>query len=121
MLDYWFDHIHLRSADPLKTAEFYEQMFGAKRISARNEGDGRASAKLDLNGVTILINQAREGDPTGLVHFGIRTNKLDESVAAMKEKGVKFTQDIRQVRPDFKMSFLVAPDDVSIELQEGQF
>jgi len=121
MPEYWFDHIHLRSSDPIKTAEFYERMFGAKRISARNEGDGRASAKLDLKGVTILINQAREGDPTGLVHFGIRTDKLDESVAAMKEKGVKFTQDIRQVRPDFKMSFLVAPEGVSIELQEGLF
>ena len=121
MPEYWFDHIHLRSPDPIKTAEFYEQMFGAKRISARNEGDGRASAKLDLKGVTILINQAREGDPTGLVHFGIRTDKLDESVSAMKDKGVKFTQDVRQVRPDFKMSFLAAPENVSIELQEGQF
>ena len=121
MPEYCFDHIHLRSPDPINTAEFYEQMFGAQRISARNEGDGRASAKLDLKGVTILISQTREGDPTGLVHFGIRTDKLDESVAAMKERGVKFTQDIRQVRPDFKISFLVAPEDVSIELQEGQF
>ncbi len=121
MPNYWFDHVHLRSVDPLKTAKFYEQMFGAKRISAHNEGDGRASAKLDLNGVTILINQAQSGGPTGLVHFGIRTNKLDESVSAMKEKGVKFSQDIRQVRPDFKVSFLVAPDNVPIELQEGQF
>lgn len=121
MPEYWFDHIHLRSPDPIKTAEFYERMFGAKRISASKTGDGRASAKLDLNGVTILIAQAREGDPIGLVHFGIRTDRLDESVAAMKEKGVKFTQDVRQVRPDFKMSFLVAPEDVPIELQEGQF
>ena len=121
MPEYCFDHIHLRTANPLRTAEFYEQMFGAKRISARDEGDGRASAKLDLKGVTILISQAAKGTQTGLVHFGIRTDKLPESVAAMKEKGVKFTQDIREVRPDFKMSFLVAPDDVSIELQEGQF
>ena len=121
MAEYWFDHIHLRSLDPLKTAEFYEQNFGARRISSRDTGDGRASAKLDLKGVTILINQAKEGDPTGLVHFGIRTDKLDESVATMKEKGVKFTQDVRQVRPDFKMSFLAAPENVSIELQEGQF
>lgn len=120
MAEYHFDHIHLRSPDPLKTAEFYEQMFGARRISARDEGDGRASAKLDLKGVTILINQSREGDPAGLVHFGIRTEKLEESVALMKEKGVKFTQEIRQIRPDFKISFLEAPENVSIELQEGQ-
>ena len=122
MPEYWFDHIHLRSPDPIKTAEFYEQMFGAKRGSMRDEGDGRAMVKLDLKAITILINQQTgEGAQTGLVHFGIRTDKLDEAVLAMKERGVKFTQDIRQVRPDFKMSFLVAPEDVSIELQEGQF
>ena len=121
MPEYYFDHIHLRSPDPLKTAEFYEKMFGAKRISARDNGDGRASAKLDLSGVTILINQSGEGQPTGLVHFGIRTDNLADSVAAMKEKGVKFTQEIREVRPDFKMSFLEAPEGVSIELQQGQF
>ena len=121
MPEYWFDHIHLRSLDPVRTAEFYEQMFGAKRVSWRDTGDGRAMVKLDLKGVTILINQAGEGAKTGLVHFGIRTDKLDEAVAAMKEKDVTFTQDIRQVRPNFKMSFLIAPEDVSIELQEGQF
>ena len=121
MPNYWFDHIHLRGPDPVKTAEFYEQMFGAKRISMRDEGDGRAMVKLDLKGITILINQQTgEGAQTGLVHFGIRTDKLDEAVTAMKERGVKFTQDIRQVRPDFKISFLVAPEDVLIELQEGQ-
>ena len=121
MPDYWLDHIHLMSPDPVKTAEFYEKMFAAKRVSMRDEGDGRVMAKLDLNGITILINQ-RTGDnaQVGLVHFGIRTDKLDEAVGTMKERGVKFTQDIRQVRPDFKISFLVAPEDVSIELQEGQ-
>jgi hypothetical protein len=94
-------------------------MFGAERISARDEGDGRASAKLNLKGVTILINQAQEGDPTGLVHFGIRTDNLDEAAATIKADGVEFTQDIREIRPDFRISFLKAPEDVSIELQEG--
>ena len=120
MPEYWFDHIHLRSPDPIKTAEFYEQMFGAKRVSMRDEGDGRAMVKLDLKGITILINQQTgEGAQTGLVHFGIRTDNLDEAVATMKAEGVEFTQDIREIRPDFRISFLKAPEDVSIELQEG--
>jgi lactoylglutathione lyase len=119
MPDYYFDHIHLRSPDPIKTAEFYEQRFGAKRISTNNT-PGRTSVNLNLKGVTILIGQARPGDPVGLVHFGIRTDKLEESVKAMKEQGVNFSQDIREVRPDFKMSFLVGPEGVPIELQEGQ-
>ena len=122
MPEYYFDHIHLRSPDPVKTAEFYEQMFGAKRVSMRDEGDGRAMVKLGLHGITILINQqSGEGAQTGLAHFGIRTDKLDEAVAAMKKMDVKFTQDIRQLGPDFKISFLVAPEDVSIELQKDQF
>jgi lactoylglutathione lyase len=121
MPEYWFDHIHLKSPDPLKTAEFYERVFGAKRINYRTGSDGKSSATLDLKGVTVLINQPREGEATGLVHFGIRTDKLGESVGALKEKGIKFSQDIKEVRPDFKMSFLVAPEGVSIELQEGQF
>ena len=122
MPDYWLDHIHLMSPDPMKTAEFYEKMFAAKRGSMRDEGDGRAMAKLDLNGITILINQ-RTGDNTqvGLVHFGIRTDNLDEAVSTMKAEGVEFTQDIREIRPDFKISFLKAPEDVPIELQEGSF
>ncbi len=122
MPEYWFDHIHLRSPDPVKTAEFYEQMFGAKRVSMSDAGDGRARAKLDLNSITILINQ-RTGDnaQVGLMHFGIRTDNLDEAVTVMKEKDVNFTQDVKQLRSDFKMSFLEAPQQVSIELQEGQF
>ena len=119
MAEYWFDHVHLRSPDPIKTAGFYEQKFGAKRISA-NDTPGRVSVNLNLNGVTILIGQARPGDPVGLVHFGIRTEKLTDSVKEMKEQGVKFSQDIREVRPDFKMSFLVGPEGVPIELQEGR-
>ncbi len=120
MADYWLDHIHLMSPDQLKTAEFYENMFGAKRISARDEGDGRASAKLDLSGITILIGQ-RTGDDAqfGLVHFGIGTKNLETAVETMKADGVEFTQDVREVRPGFKISFLKAPEGVSIELQEG--
>ena len=120
MPGYWLDHIHLMSPDPVKTAEFYEKMFGANRVSLRDEGDGRAMVKLELSGTTILINQ-RTGDnaQVGLVHFGVGTDNLDEAVEAMKARGVEFTQDIREVRPGFRISFLVAPDDVSIELQEG--
>ncbi len=122
MADYWLDHIHLMSPDPVKTAEFYEKMFGASRVSARDEGDGRAMVRLDLKGITILINQ-RTGDDAqfGLVHFGIGTENLEKAVETMKADGVEFTQDVREIRPGFKISFLTAPEGVSIELQEGGF
>ena len=120
MPDYWLDHIHLMSPEPVKTAEFYEKMFGARRVNMQDSGNGRAMVNLDLNGTTILITQ-RMGDnaQTGLAHFGIATDNLDEAVDELKAKDVKFTLDAREVRPGFKISFLLAPEDVPIELQEG--
>lgn len=120
MPDYWLDHIHLMSPEPVKTAEFYAKMFGAKQVSMQDLGNGRVMVNLDLNGTAILITQ-QMGDnaQTGLAHFGVGTDNLDEAVDEMKAKGVKFTLDVREVRPGFRISFLLAPENVSIELQEG--
>ena len=120
MPDYWFDHIHLMSSKPTKTAEFYEKMFGATRVSTLDLGDGRDMVNLDLNGMRILITQRMSDDgQTGLAHFGIRTDNLDEAVNDLKARGVEFTLGSREVRPGLKISFFLAPEDVSIELQEG--
>ena len=120
MPNYYFDHIHLLSQQPQKTAEFYQKLFGAKKVSETDLGNGRVIINLNLGGTTILISRpVGEGAPTGLVHFGIRTDNLTEAVAELKASNVQFTQEIREVNPSFKMSFLTAPEDVSIELQEG--
>ncbi|MFC2009995.1 VOC family protein [Chloroflexota bacterium] len=120
MPNYWFDHIHLMSSDPLSTAEFYEKMFGARQVSTHKTGDGRATVNLNLNGTTILITQP-QGDSSraGLDHFGVRTDDLLAAAEELKAIGVNFTQDVTEVRPGFKISFLKAPEDVAIELQEG--
>ena len=119
MPEYWFDHVNLISPDPAKTAEFYEDMFGARKV-IRDLGNGRVLVELNLSGATILISkQADDSAQLGLVHFGIRTDNLNEAVEELKAKGVEFTKDITEVRPGFKISFLLAQEDVSIELQEG--
>jgi predicted enzyme related to lactoylglutathione lyase len=119
MSKYWIDHIHLMSPDPVKTADFYEKMFGAKKV-IRNLENGRTVAILNLNGVTILVSKPTGEKPQyGLSHFGIGTDNLDTSIEELKTKGVTFTQDIREVQPGFNISFLAAPENVSVELQEG--
>ncbi len=120
MPDYFFDHIHLFSQDPMKTVEFYEKMFGATQIGKRDLGSGRFTIILNLNGTTILVsNPVSDSAQTGLGHFGIRTNNLEEAIDELKAKGVKFTREIKEVRPGFKVSFLTGPENVSVELQEG--
>ena len=120
MTEYLLDHIHLNSADPRKTAEFYENMFGAKQAGILELGDGNTLINLNLNGTTILISQPRDdsGKP-GLDHFGIRTDDLRTAIDELKAKGVNFTQGETEIQPGFKISFLLAPENVPIELQEG--
>ena len=120
MPNYWFDHIQLMSPDPSETAAFYEKMFGARKVAEGNTRDGRAIVNLDLNGTTILVfQQASDDAPTGLVHFGIGRDDLATAVPELKALGVEFTMEVRELRPDFTISFLTAPENVSIELQEG--
>ena len=124
MPNYWYDHIHLISPDPVKTAEFYEEMFNAKRVSVGELGEGRVSVMLDLNGSRVLVMSQQGTGPSdrvddyGLEHFGIRTDNLEAAVAELKAKGVKFKEEIREIRPGVKISFLWAPENVLIELLE---
>ena len=127
MPNYSFDHIHLTTPDALKTAEFYERMFNAKRVSTRELADGRISVDLDLNGSSILVVEQKTqpesapSSPTtgyGLEHFGITTDNLEAAVADLKAKGVEFRDEIRVVRPGLKISFLLGPENVLVELLE---
>ena len=126
MPNYWYDHIHLVSPDPLKTAEFYEGMFNAKRISVTERGEGLVGVELDLDGSRILVlNRTTERGMVpdspprfGIEHFGIKTDNLEAAVAELKAKGVKFRDEIREIQPGFKISFLWAPENVLIELME---
>ena len=126
MPNYWYDHIHLVSPDPLKTAQFYEKVFNARRVSVVEPGGGRINVELDLNGSRILLMNrtqpgSKQGSPDtsyGLEHFGIRTDNLEAAVADLKAKGVEFRDEIREIRPGVKISFLWAPENVLIELLE---
>jgi lactoylglutathione lyase len=114
-----FDHIHLYSPDPAATADFYQKKFAAKLVSKRDLGNGRIVVVLDFQGTQILISKTADPAKVGLGHFGMRTNNLDEAVSELKAKGVKFTQEITEVRPDFRISFFTAPEGMSVELQQG--
>ncbi len=121
MPSYVFDHIHLVSPDPVKTAEFYEQMFGGKK-SVRPMPNGGKAVSVDIGDTRILIRQKNEGeaDKPSLDHFGIRTDNLEQAISDLKARGVEFTMEMRTIRPDMKISFLRTPDGVSIELQQGR-
>ncbi|MDP2920068.1 MAG: VOC family protein [Dehalococcoidia bacterium] len=119
MAKYSFDHIHLMSPDPVKTAEFYQKMFNAALLSSRDFGNGGVVVHLKLDGVIILISRTAADGQNGLVHFGVRTDNLEEAVAELKGKGAVFTRDITRINPQLRISFVDGPEAVPIEVQEG--
>lgn len=126
MPNYTYDHIHLRSRDPMETAQYYNKMFGAKILESV-QPDGQKRIDLDINGLTVFIARVSPEDDIpqspaepylGLDHFGLRVDDLDEAVAELKQRGAKFSMEPRTIRPGVKIAFVLAPDRVRIELLE---
>jgi lactoylglutathione lyase len=116
--EYKFDHIHLMSPDPEKTAKFYQEMFGAKAGKPFDLGEGRVMLNVNLGGVTLLISKTTDEKQYGLSHIGISTPHLKEAVDELKADNVKFTLEITRISPDLTISFLQAPENMRLELTE---
>jgi lactoylglutathione lyase len=123
---YRYDHMHLRTRDVKKTAEYYQRVFGAKILESI-QSDGKPRTDLDLDGLTIFIapvapETAIPSAPTepyiGLDHFGLRVDNMETAVAELKRRGATFKMEPRTIRPGVKIAFIEAPDNVRIELLE---
>ena len=124
MPNYTYDHIHIRSQDPMATAQWYEKMFGAKIIES-TQPDGSPRVDLDINGLTVFIMRVATDAPApgadtevslGLDHFGLRVENMDAAVAELTGKGAEFTMEPRKLRPGLIITYIVAPENVRIEL-----
>jgi catechol 2,3-dioxygenase-like lactoylglutathione lyase family enzyme len=127
MANYTYHHLHLISADPDAAASFLQDAFGATLQKRSTGPDGTTMIMLELGGSGVFVKGRAEkptvqapapGSTYGLEHFGIITDDLDAAVAELKAKGIKFVQDITNFRPGVRISFLLGPDDILIELLE---
>lgn len=124
MPTYTYDHIHLRSRDPMETARYFNKMFDAEILESI-QSDGNPRVDLDINGLIIFIAGADEHTPSGPVdphlgldHFGLKVDNLDAAVTELKERGAEFAVEPYDLRPGLKIAFVRAPGDVRIELLE---
>lgn len=128
MPEYKFAHVHIISADPVKTAEFYEQNLGAQREAVRKTSDGCTNVDLDLGGTRLQIREPRpkallpaDCSPNGggLEHIGLYTDDFEASINALKANGVQFVQEVRQLSTH-KVTFFLAPEKVLVELMSAK-
>ena len=125
MAEYTWDHVHLRTANPEATAQWYERMLGAEVLRSMQQVKPRID--LRLGGANIFIAPVIAGDGVnpppvtpyqGLDHFGLTVTGIDAVAAELKAKGVEFTREPTTVRPGVRVCFIRAPEGVSIELLE---
>lgn len=117
-----WDHLHLRSLDPERAADFYVTMFGAERL-ASTQANGKLRCVVALDGLKLFIEQVTSDTPAapeppyrGLEHLGLAVDGLDAMAAELRRKGAEFLVEPKTARPGLRIAFLRGPDGVRIEL-----
>ena len=124
MLAAKLDHLHFRSSDPQRAADFYVEMFGAVPLAPAETANGLRCV-VELAGLTMFIEQAPPNVSTapeppylGLEHFGLAVADLEAYADELRRKGAIFSTEPKTVRPGLRMAFVRGPDGAMIELVE---
>jgi lactoylglutathione lyase len=123
------NHIHLKSPDPRKTAEWYVKAFDFQITSdeTRAFGDRFLRCKSADNGIAVNISGARtnerlgSGDAMphhGLEHFGFDSVDIDADISRLTGLGAKLLEGPIQIPNGGRIAFLQGPDDTRLELVE---
>ena len=132
-----FDHVHIISETPHRSAAWYVEMFGAT-IAADTVARGAPQIFVELGGMTILIRGRRPGedpvparpirqygdfsshDAWGTDHFGfLYRGDLTAFCAGLRAKGVSFPVELKRGVNGSLLCYVAAPDGVSIELMQA--
>ena len=121
-----FHHVHLKSRDPAKAAEWYGRAFGFKIESSvvRPVGDTFITCK-SIDGTMVIISGPRTGEQLpdgtsalhlGLEHFAVETEDFDGDLARLKALGAPVIEGPVQTPTGLRIAFFEGPDKVRIEL-----
>ncbi len=124
---YRINHIHLKSNEPEKTAEWYVKAFNFTITSdtVRASGDRFIRCMSEDGGMAVNISAARSGETLGpgdakahigLEHFGFDSVDLEADIKRLEGLGAQLLEGPLQAGPETKIAFMKAPVDVRIEL-----
>ena len=122
---YRVNHIHLRSPDPRKAAQWYVDNLEA-RIVGEGEGlGGSLAVRMELGGAAVNVSGSPTGQPLpdgsaeyhwGLEHFGLDTDDLGGTLRGLESKGVEVLLGITRMASGSDIAYIKGPDNVMIEL-----
>ncbi|HAC19252.1 MAG TPA: VOC family protein [Dehalococcoidia bacterium] len=126
-MKYAINHVHIRAADPRKTAAWYVEYFDAAIRSDREVMPGTITVSLEVGGpVRLNISSQPEGSSDergsaelnrlGLEHFGFDVSDLEEELNRLGNAGIRVVLPLTEVVGGAKLAYVEGPDDVLIEL-----
>ena len=128
-MGYRINHIHLKSPDPRKTAEWYVRAFDFEIAGdeTRVFGDRFIRCKSADGGINVNISGARtnerlgQGDATphhGLEHFGFDSADVEADIRRLTGLGATLLEGPINLPNGGRIAFLQGPDDTRLELVE---
>ncbi len=113
------NHLHLKTPDPKKTADWYVNNLGATIVSEAGNGGFR----LDLHGlplnVTPMIDSQSHDQVYGIEHIAIDTDDIDNVVEQLKASGARILEET-SVGNGRRVCFFEGPEGVCLEVLEMQ-
>lgn len=120
------NHIHLKSSDPKKTADWFVEAFNVeiKTDNVRPVGD-RFITTMTEGGLAINISSERTGETLGpadadphygLEHFGFDTDDMAADIARLEGLGAVLKEGPIDNGGGVTIAFIAAPGDIRIEL-----
>jgi predicted enzyme related to lactoylglutathione lyase len=111
------NHVHVKTRDPHKAAQFYIDNFGATIVSEV----GRNGYRLNLHGLMLNISgfvetQARE-QHYGLEHLAVDTDDYPGTMAKLHANGVKVLEELTG-STGRRVGFCEGPDGSQMEIIE---
>ena len=115
------NHVHLKSPDPQKTAQWYVENLGARVVSETTSPGGRPIYRLDLHGLPLNVTDFVEGQRSpqqyGMEHLAVDADDFDAQVARIKGNGTRVIEE-RTLPDGRRVCFFEGPDGVRLEFME---
>jgi catechol 2,3-dioxygenase-like lactoylglutathione lyase family enzyme len=125
-MEFDFDHVHLVSADVDAMLDYFERVFGARRLSYNPDFRGAPSAAVGLGTMRVLVRGIRPGETPdavapirvqGLDHFGVLVDDVERASEWLKERGAEFSVEPMVVEGTGRMiAFVRGPENIEIEI-----
>ncbi len=109
-------HVHIKTTDPKKTAQFYVDNFGATMKHEAPNGN----IQLDLHGlqlnVTTISEAQKRKQNLGIEHIAVQTDDYAGAIAKLRSNGAAIMLEMNN--NGRHVCFIEAPDGAQMELIE---